>query len=79
MTHIASVTKEPREHDDVEITDEMIEAGVEAFLYHDSRLEDTSDAVFRVVTAVLATGSRHFRDCRKSHVCGLPEYKEFMR
>jgi hypothetical protein len=43
------------EQHEIEITPEMIEAGVRAFLNYDSRFEEPADCVTDIFTAMMAT------------------------
>jgi hypothetical protein len=48
MTSIANATTEPDEQQTVEVTPEMIRAGVGALYAHDSRFESADDGVVRI-------------------------------
>jgi hypothetical protein len=53
MTRIANAANEPEEHEEIEITEEMIGAGELAFSEHDPRFEGDSVAVERIFRAML--------------------------
>ncbi len=54
MPRIANATTEPGEHDEIEITEEMIEAGMKALFRHRAcGLENRDVAVCAIFTAML--------------------------
>jgi hypothetical protein len=52
MACIANATAEPKEHGEIEITLEMIDAGELAFVEHDPRFEGLKEAVVRIYLAM---------------------------
>jgi hypothetical protein len=63
MTHIANATNEPEEHEGIEITPAMIEAGVDALcgVLTDGHYESREEVV-RTVYRAMANKSRHSRE-----------------
>jgi hypothetical protein len=53
MSRIANATTEPEEHEEIEITEEMIEAGTRAFYESDPRFEDGSDRAILIYEAMV--------------------------
>jgi hypothetical protein len=52
MRCIANATSETDEHGQIEITEEMIKAGIDALLDFDRRYESDEDAVRRIFIAM---------------------------
>jgi hypothetical protein len=55
MTRIANATTEPDEQEEIEITPEMIEAGVVEFDCHSPKFDLEEDSVVRIYRAIVMT------------------------
>jgi len=58
MTRIANATTKPKEHEEIEVTEEMIVAGVLALSEFDPRFEGEKEAVLRIFLAMASKKPR---------------------